>query len=242
MDRYTATMRAKHGTGAPFDRGEPSEVERERRDRENASRAERRARKAVRWGCLCIAADHLLTLTYRENVLDLDRVLRDWDQFRRLVNARYPGWTYIAVVEPQERGSLHIHAGVHGWQDVNYLRACWLRIVGEGMGNIDVQGPRSRGRAGGKSWSVDRLSGYLAKYISKTFASIPKGSKRYFASRNRPRPEVRRIAVQVRTMTEAVTWCFNVVAGGRAVGVTQWISPLGEVYWASSQDPPSLPF
>ena len=57
----------------------------------NEQRARARATGEIRRKCISIAADHLVTLTYRDNVANRDRVLRDLDRLRRmLTRAGYP--------------------------------------------------------------------------------------------------------------------------------------------------------
>jgi len=129
---------------------------------ENESRAVRRAKSRIRQRILAAQADHLLTLTYRENMTDYDRACGDLSRFVRLVKARIPEWVYIAVPEKQKRGAWHWHMAVRGRQDVDLLRSLWRSIIGEG--NIDVQPPLGKGK--------DRQLGlvkYLGKYLAKGF-------------------------------------------------------------------------
>ncbi len=128
----------------------------------NESRASSRAKSKMRHLVLGSGATHMLTLTYRENVIDLAQTERDLVRFVRLVKASYPEWRYIAVPERQKRGAWHWHLAVCGWQDIGCLRAAWRRCVGEG--NIDVQapkGPRAKQRLA--------LVAYLTKYLAKDF-------------------------------------------------------------------------
>lgn len=129
---------------------------------ENESRAVRRAKSRIRQRILAAQADHLLTLTYRENITDYDRACSDLTRFVRLVKARMPEWVYIAVPEKQKRGAWHWHLAVKGRQDVELLRALWRAVIVDG--NIDVQPPRGKGK--------DRQLGlvkYLGKYLAKGF-------------------------------------------------------------------------
>jgi len=52
-----------------------------------------------------------LTLTYRENMQDKDRLMKDFDIFFKRLQRDKKGHKleYIAVCEPQERGAWHIH-------------------------------------------------------------------------------------------------------------------------------------
>ena len=125
-------------------------------------RAVRRARSTLRHKILAAQADHLLTLTYRENVTEYPQACTDLSAFLRQVKSEIPGWVYIAVPERQQRGAWHWHMAVQGRQDVDLLRGCWRRVVGDG--NIDVQKPRIT--------TSDRrlaLVKYLGKYLAKGF-------------------------------------------------------------------------
>ena len=127
--------------------------------------------------------DHLLTLTYRENTQERDRVWRDFGRFARLVRKALPKRTFpfIAVLERQKRGAFHIHAAVAGYQNIPLLRCLWHETIGgSDRGNIDVQ------HFGGQR---SRLAKYLAKYISKDLAEAGKGVHRYKRSRGIKMPE-----------------------------------------------------
>lgn len=107
-----------------------SDEEIERRKEENAKRAGNRAKQAVRWLLKAMQADHLLTLTYRENVEDIERVGKDWQKFVRLVRVKYPNWRFVCCRERQERGAWHLHIGIRGRGDVHWLRRCWWMALG----------------------------------------------------------------------------------------------------------------
>jgi len=130
---------------------------------EHEKRAVRHARSRIRHLILSAGADHLLTLTYRDNVTDFDRACADLSKFVRTVKAKRPGWVYIAVPERQKRGAWHWHMAVRGRQDVVLLRSIWRHIVGEG--NIDVNPPRGVGKQ-----RTLALVKYLGKYLAKGFS------------------------------------------------------------------------
>ncbi|MCK9380822.1 MAG: hypothetical protein M0P95_07115 [Sulfuritalea sp.] len=128
----------------------------------NEQRAVRRARSRLRKLILTTKADHLLTLTYRSNQEDFTQASSDLTKFIRRVRQHHPKWLFIAVAERQKRGAWHWHLAVPGRQDVNLLRACWHKVVGEG--NIDVSAPR-----GNEMQRQLRLVAYLGKYLAKGF-------------------------------------------------------------------------
>jgi len=130
---------------------------------ENEKRAGRRAANRVRQLILAGQLDHLLTLTYRDNVEDFGRSSADLGKFERKIRATYPAFQFVAVPERQKRGAWHWHLAVRGWQDIAFLRSTWRSIVGEG--NIDVEPPRHR--SGNPRIALCR---YLVKYLSKEFS------------------------------------------------------------------------
>lgn len=191
-----------HGLKGPKKRIEEMEPElRQQKDEENRTRSIRRARQSIRWLVQSIEADHMVTLSYRENMQDIDRLKADYDYFRRLVQARYPDWKYVCVVEKQDRGAYHLHIAVKGHQDLNYLRYCWYKVLGcagatgeSVMGQIDITKPLGRYRNGTQyTFHQDKLAAYLTKYMHKAFEEAEHHSKRYWASRkNIPKPKVYR--------------------------------------------------
>ena len=151
---------------APFPRD--VEVERER--------TERRAKANVRWRCESLGADHLLTLTYRENLENLSISRDHLRQYLRSIRKVDPSFKCVAVAERQKRGSIHWHIAVKGFQNVNRLRALWHRTIFPYDGNIDVQFYRTRGRF--------TIAQYIAKYIGKGFDGVrPRYDHHYTTSR-----------------------------------------------------------
>lgn len=124
-------------------------------------RAGRRARSRLRQLILSANADHLLTLTYRDNVTDFEQASQDLRALVRRVRKHLPKWVFIAVPERQKRGAWHWHLAVVGHQDVKLLRHLWRSVVGEG--NIDVQRPAS-----GMNRRLAIVK-YLGKYLAKGF-------------------------------------------------------------------------
>lgn len=236
--------RMANGGGFPRHvRKELPELERAAKDLDNVDRACRRAARAVRHYVRRLGADHLLTVTYRENMQDFERAKSDWDKFRRYVTARYPEWRYVVVTELQQRGAIHFHAAVKGYQDVAWLRRCWWRVIGEGMGNIDVKGPPKRfAEGGGKTWKSSKLSGYLTKYMTKAFDISLHHAKRYWASQGLPKVKVSAWYLEAADFAEAIRQTYSLIGGGGADGVRQWLHESVDFYFVSSDRPPGCPF
>jgi len=137
---------------------------------------------------LATKADHLLTLTYRGNVVDFERSCADLSKFVRLVKCRKAGWTYVAVAERQKRGAWHWHLAVCGRQDVALLRATWRRVAGDG--NIDVQAAKSSRLVGSLA-----LVRYLGKYLAKGLAEERELNARRFRASLRIQVPTRSLAL-----------------------------------------------
>jgi hypothetical protein len=158
---------------------------------QNRERSTRRARTTVRRLAKFKGLSVLLTLTYKENVKDRDRMARDFDVFIKRVRRVIPGFEYICVFERQKRGAWHAHIAVprvlahymHRGRLVrsyDLLRSMWRAVVGEFEGapggNVDVSRNRRVSRSSAK------LAAYLSKYIGKTFDQAEKHVNSYSAS------------------------------------------------------------
>jgi hypothetical protein len=125
-----------------------------------------RARTTVRRKALAMMADRMLTLTFRENLEDIDLAWERFKYFSKLMRFRYRDkWQYIAVPEYQQRGAVHFHLAISGYYHIQTIRRLWLRAVGIYGGNVDITNPKKFGK---KSWNPKRISQYITKYISKS--------------------------------------------------------------------------
>lgn len=98
-----------------------------------------------------------LTLTYRDNMQNLKKLYRDFDNFNRNYLKVKGKHEYILAVEPQERGAWHIHVLVI-WQKMPFLPADEVgRAWGKGFIDID------------KIDHVDNVGAYLTAYLTDIF-------------------------------------------------------------------------
>lgn len=201
-----------------------------------------RSKKSVRWLCKSLGADRLLTLTYRENMEDRERLYRDFTEFLRLVRKAFPDWVYVAVPEKQDRGALHIHLAVKGWQRINFLRKCWyIALGGDGNekgeatpGGVNITPQKNRWGAVQKEWKVEKLAGYISKYIHKTFEDGATEKKRYWSARGIDRPVVRRMWVAGSNMFDAIKSTLGTLyfdCGLDGVDFDWWLSPCNSTLW-----------
>ncbi|MBA5875460.1 MAG: hypothetical protein GDA66_13050 [Nitrospira sp. CR1.2] len=207
----------------------------------NEARARGRAKSTIRKKCLTIGADHLVTLTYRANVEDRDRVLHDLERLRRALSRSGCSMPYVAVLERQQRGALHPHLAVKGFQDVRLLRRCWYKIVGNGQGQVNVRGPRPGS-------SPVKLARYISKYISKDFDNMPREFEehRYFCSLGVKVPTEKHEFVLARRATDVESKMYSLIRQEalRRIGVccrlTEWIGGSGTYGWMAGFEDGSI--
>lgn len=226
--------------GAMFtqvERGERGEGDRER----NRARAARRAKTQIRRRCKMIQADAMLTLTYRENMQDMERLQRDVKAFVARLRALGP-FEYVMCIEKQKRGALHVHMACQSFpawmkneqgikvKSYNLIRSIWRRVVGQDNGNIDLTKPRRNG--------MHRIASYLSKYISKALEDAVFNAKSYWSSRGIPKP------IKTVLWFDADDSTFDIVAfiasdffARGFTDIAQYADSLNEFLWFSAARP-----
>lgn len=155
-----------------------AEADPEEEARKHRKRAARRARTRVRRLCKAMGADTLLTLTYRDNVMDIAVMKADLKEFVRRVTRVLPTFRAVVGFEQQDRGAWHAHIATAGipqviasksgdWRSYNVLRAIWRSVTKDRGGNVDVQRRKRHSRK-----SAAQIAAYLSKYISKSFEEL----------------------------------------------------------------------
>lgn len=201
----------------------------------NEADAAKAAKKRVRQACKTIGADRMVTLTYRENVVDRERALKDWDLFRRRLR-KYKDFHYVAVMENQKRGAIHFHIAVCGRQDYFLLRSLWYSVLGGGVngispGQVHVRNPSDFGfgRQG-----LHKLAAYIAKYCGKDMAVREFDQKRFFTSRGIPMPVVESWRIFAEDQLGAVNAAVAIVMDGNLDGAVWWCNNALKVVWCST--------
>lgn len=118
-----------------------------------------------------------LTLTFKDNITDLDFANNEFKKFIKRVNYHYKVKVkYSVVIEFQKRGAIHYHALLYNLTDkldIDKLSSIW------GNGFIKVNSIKD----------VDNVGAYVCKYMTKTEDDRLLGRKMYFNSRNLNKPE-----------------------------------------------------
>lgn len=199
---------------------------------QNLMDAAKRAKQQVRLRCKAISADRMITLTYRENMVDKTKLKKDFDALRRRLS-RVRDFHYVAVAERQKRGAWHLHIAVKGRQNYRVLRSMWRSIVGQDNGNIDVRNPfREKGLR-------HKLASYIGKYITKDFSEHALNEKRYWTSRGVVIPDVHPIAhLLCDDPAKAIKTAFDAaLKAGSSLDRCQayWNQELG-CFWLSTRE------
>lgn len=255
LTNKTSVINARMGFNPLLDcaRKRKTPEQQQERDIENRQRSAKRAKQGVRHLVKSILADHMLTFSYRENVTDRARVAAEWKEFVRLFRVRYPSWSYLAVLEKQERGSFHIHVAVAGKQDIRWLLRCWLIAIGQpldevsewlvggvklgskSLGAVNVEPPKKRWGGAHTQWKRDKLSGYLTKYIGKEFEEADKHQKKYWHSKNIERPIIERFWLKAKNYADAVIEAHDMIYYTGATSLSMWGDDSAGVIWITGE-------
>lgn len=145
-----------------------------------------RSKTAARRKSLALCTDRILTLTFRENLTDVNKAWAVFKMFSRYMRESFgETYRYVAVPEYQKRGAVHFHLAINGRYPVKKVRKLWLKAAGKYKGNIDITDPK---RFGKNSWNPRRCAAYIAKYITKTDVT-DFNKRRYSSGGNIPLPE-----------------------------------------------------
>lgn len=158
---------------------------------ENRDKSLSRARKIVMRTINCNSdLNKFLTLTFEENVTDLDYANSEFKKWIKRVNyhcfkTKKSFMKYVAVIEFQKRGAVHYHILCNlPYIDVNEFQKIW------GHGFIKLNKIKGDKRRFGSS-ECDNVGAYVCKYMTKDNDDKRLiGRNSYLMSRNLNKPEV----------------------------------------------------
>jgi hypothetical protein len=118
--------------------------------------------------------DKFLTLTFRENLKDIEVANKELDKFLKRLRRRHPELKYISAVQFQKRGAIHYHLLIN----LPYVKQRELQELW-GNGFIDIR----------KLNNVDNVGAYISRYIIRDAQDKRlKGKKSYSTSKGLKRP------------------------------------------------------
>ena len=143
---------------------------------DNRAKAMHRAKTDIRRLINANACDlsKFITLTFAENMTDLDYCNYEFEKFIKKIKYRYDDFKYIVVVEFQQRGAVHYHMLCN----LPYVKSNDLtRIWGNGFIKIN------------RIDRVTNLGAYVTKYMQKDLSDTRLEKRKcYFTSRNLEKP------------------------------------------------------
>lgn len=146
----------------------------------NRQKSFNRARKELRRliNCNLEPCSKFLTLTFAENIQDLDKANNEFKKFIKRFNYYYKiKLKYSVVIEFQKRGAIHYHAILYNLvqkikpKDVERL---WKN------GFVKIN----------KIDNVDNVGAYICKYMTKTNDDRLRSRKMYFCSKGLEKPKI----------------------------------------------------
>jgi len=177
-------VKYKVGTRAPPEVTEESKVENKIKSMQRAKQRLRRLINANAWqyhdskGRSYMPV--FLTLTYAENMQDLDQANKDFEKFIKRLNYNLTGLKrseikYIAVPEYQSRGAVHFHLVIFNlpYTPAKQISKIWKH------GFVKPKGIRH----------CDNIGAYMSKYLGKA----PEGRKQYYASKGLIQPKILKV-------------------------------------------------
>lgn len=206
-------------------------------------RAARRAKTKVRRLCKVMGLDALLTLTFQENVTDLERSRAYFKEFVRRMRRLVPGFKYVAACERQERGAWHWHMAIHALprelpaangvkvKSYNVVRAVWRRVVGAAGGNIDQSLRRRHSRK-----TSAKVASYISKYVLKAFLECDDHTNRYSSSSCDLPTSIRRRFVAA-SLVDLIQQVYRDFVGPGAL-TSPWLSDWGDRFFLTIEPAP----
>lgn len=223
-------------------------------------RSVNRAKAMVRRLVREMGADHLLTLTTREDRNTPESLAAKWKAFvRRYRFFAGDAFDYVAVPErhPKNPDHWHLHVATRGFFKLKQARPLWWALCGgRGMGNIDVQhvsvGCDRNGIQRGLIERSCRIARYLSKYMTKDLVAVHRPDKKRYWRSEFDEPGTRRFWLLTRPHVDHVSDALDEVMrefGVSRDGCSFFVFPDGRGVWIdynpqrvpAGADPP-IPF
>ncbi len=109
-----------------------------------------------------LGPDRMLTLTFKENVVDFEEAKRAWHAFQKGWKRHFPDSPLVAVPERQKRGAWHFHCAILGFHDLRQIHSIWKH------GAVNMRRGASR----------SRVARYLSKYLGKDLSLLGRAAYR----------------------------------------------------------------
>lgn len=192
----------------------------ERRARRSAEKAASRARRNCRHKIKHAGFTQLLTITYRECMVDLDRMRRDFAAWLRIMRRVIPGFRAVYGFEQQQRGAWHVHVACDKLPRLLQYKGCkvqswkvgtavWRSVVPAG-GLCFVGGRRGRFN---RYSSAGKIAGYISKYLTKDNAAGQAGRRMWDSTRDLAPPAAVLLDLPPMDIGDVVSLAFQLKPG-----------------------------
>lgn len=156
------------------------------------------------------------------------------------------------MLEKQDRGAIHIHVAVKGFQLIQVLRGAWYLAASDENGvrrrdafvtgadtpgAVNVTSPRDMGK-NRREWKTSNLASYITKYLHKTFDEVQSEKNRYWKAKNLRVPVKERIWLCATNISDAIRQTFNYargVYGLSTIDSVHWLSDNQCDYWLAGR-------
>jgi hypothetical protein len=205
----------------------------------SASRAKIMCRRVIK----SEGFNELLTLTYKDNMLDRDTCKKHFKEWVRRMKRALGAFRYCASFERQERGAMHVHIATNKLAEHGHYKGVkvktyqlgtriWRDIVKTG-GLCFVGGKTKNGKTR-RNLSNGKMAAYVSKYILKDFEDAPEESNRYSRSNGINVPKSTVIRFVDMSMSDVISLAFECRDGD--VIVSHWLGKYGDC-WGLDTEP-----
>lgn len=159
-----------------------------------------------------------MTLTFADEVVDLEVANKIFHNFIKRLTALTPGFKYLAVPEFQSSGRVHYHLLCNmPFIENNHLKRIW------GQGFVFIR----------KIDNVNNLGSYISKYLGKmNFDKRLFHKKKFFYSRNLLKPIILDLIEDIEFLFKKIPFSINCMV--KKVFFTEFVSDyLGKMFYTN---------
>jgi hypothetical protein len=193
----------------------------EERAQRSAWKSAQRAKRNCRWKIKHAGFNEMLTLTYRENMTDFERVRKDFAAWLRKMRKALPGFRAVYGFETQTRGCWHVHVACDRLPMLMQFRGCkvhsyrvgtalWRDVIGANNGLCFVGGKDGRFQ---RYRSTAKIAGYISKYLTKDHAGGPASARRWDSTRGLTPPPALVIPLPGVSLADAIGLSWELPEG-----------------------------
>lgn len=132
---------------------------------------------------------YFVTLTFDNEKVDrydFDKCMKKAHNWFHNLRRKAPDLQFLFVPEQHKDGAWHIHGLIANVDNISFVDS-GIRDKGKIVYNMSDW--HFGWSTATKVWSIRKASSYITKYITKEMCDVTKGKRRYYHSRNIPKPK-----------------------------------------------------